>query len=568
MLKRKWILGLGIFGLSLLLQGNPVFAGLAETQDILEKLPVQHQGRIKPFLSFASESVLAITGSRSYQGMSPTLTVFQWMADPEDWETRPMISVGFRPLKKYFPALVKNKVSVQVIFGQQSFADFIDITLKKQAMKQALTTIEKEALSLYEKAYRFRQITHGEVPGWVPNPQDPRGGWLPLEWLKIKGHGEGADAIYPAEASAKAGEAWASLLQEIQKNPASEASTQRAGEFFDAMVSLAATRDMALDGGALKEEIIYGRLHPFGWAWRFYFMSFFLFLLLVHHPVKFLKTIPASSRNITAMIFYIAGFFFHSFGFYLRCVIAGRPPVTNMYESIIWVSWAVVLVATVLYALYRSSILVTVAGVVATFALIVAESFPAVLDPTVSPLVPVLRSNLWLTVHVLTITFSYGAFALAWALGHVVTTRYVIWPNRHQGNEALTQYLYRALQVGVILLASGTVLGGVWANYSWGRFWGWDPKETWALIALLGYMAILHARYAGWLDRFGIAAWSVAAFSLVVMAWYGVNYVLAAGLHSYGFGGGGAPYVISIFMADFIAMYVLSLYYKKRLNAK
>jgi len=91
----------------------------------------------------------------------------------------------------------------------------------------------------------------------------------------------------------------------------------------------------------------------------------------------------------------------------------------------------------------------------------------------------------------------------------------------------------------------------VWADYAWGRFWGWDPKEVWALIALLGYLALLHSRYVGWVGQFGLAAWSVFCFSLVVVAWYGVNFVLGAGLHSYGFGGGGQEYVGAVLLLQF-----------------
>jgi cytochrome c biogenesis factor len=105
------------------------------------------------------------------------------------------------------------------------------------------------------------------------------------------------------------------------------------------------------------------------------------------------------------------------------------------------------------------------------------------------------------------------------------------------------------MQFGVVLLAAGTILGGVWADYSWGRFWGWDPKEVWALIALLCYVTILHGRFAGWVTQFGFAAWSVIAFLSVIMAWYGVNFVLGVGLHSYGFSSGGfAP------MATFVGL--------------
>jgi cytochrome c biogenesis factor len=145
----------------------------------------------------------------------------------------------------------------------------------------------------------------------------------------------------------------------------------------------------------------------------------------------------------------------------------------------------------------------------------------------------------------MTITLSYAAFALAMGIGNITLGYYLLRNGDQNIISALTRFTYRAIQVGVLLLATGTILGGVWADYSWGRFWGWDPKEVWALVALLGYLAVLHARYAGWVRSFGLAALSVLCFSLIIMAWYGVNYVLGAGLHSYGFGGGGQAYVLS-----------------------
>jgi hypothetical protein len=116
----------------------------------------------------------------------------------------------------------------------------------------------------------------------------------------------------------------------------------------------------------------------------------------------------------------------------------------------------------------------------------------------------------------------------------------------------LNRFTYKAIQVGVLLLAAGTILGGVWADSSWGRFWGWDPKEVWALVALLGYLCVLHARFAGWVGQRGLPALSVACFSLVVMAWYGVNFVLGAGLHSYGFGGGGQGWVYAAVLIEML----------------
>ena len=118
----------------------------------------------------------------------------------------------------------------------------------------------------------------------------------------------------------------------------------------------------------------------------------------------------------------------------------------------------------------------------------------------------------------------------------------------------LSNFIYRAMQVGVLLIAAGTILGGVWADYSWGRFWGWDPKEVWALITLLVYLIPLHGRFAGWVSTFGLVVASVVCFLSVIMAWYGVNFVLGVGLHSYGFVEGGSQGIMSV-----IIMGVLSL---------
>ena len=128
-------------------------------------------------------------------------------------------------------------------------------------------------------------------------------------------------------------------------------------------------------------------------------------------------------------------------------------------------------------------------------------------------------------------------------IGHLNLGLYFFRPGEAVLFKNLSLFLYRALQVGTLFLAVGTLLGGVWASYSWGRFWGWDPKETWALIATLGYLAILHARMTGWIKDFGMAVGSLLGYLLVLMAWYGVNFVLGTGLHSYGFGSGGYWYV-------------------------
>lgn len=222
------------------------------------------------------------------------------------------------------------------------------------------------------------------------------------------------------------------------------------------------------------------------------------------------------------------------------------------------------------------------ASLVATFFWLLAWYTP-VLPKEFSPLQPVLRDNFWLTIHVLTIVSSYAAGALAWILGNIALAFYLFGRYRApvlagpDGKHRpaviialkpakrppaicadLSGYIYKTVQLAVLLLAAGTILGGLWADVSWGRFWGWDPKEVWALISCLVYLALLHARYAGWLNQFGLAAGTVAGASAITMSWYGVNFVLGEGLHSYGFveGSQGQWQVLSLLIVNwaFVAL--------------
>jgi ABC-type transport system involved in cytochrome c biogenesis permease subunit len=132
----------------------------------------------------------------------------------------------------------------------------------------------------------------------------------------------------------------------------------------------------------------------------------------------------------------------------------------------------------------------------------------------------------------------------------------------------LAGFIYKTFQVAVLLLAAGTILGGLWADVSWGRFWGWDPKEVWALVSLLAYLAILHGRYAGLFGDFGLAAGSVLGASAIVFSWYGVNFVLGAGLHSYGFGKGGQGEVFSAVAINWLFLGIAAFRYRLETQGK
>ena len=183
---------------------------------------------------------------------------------------------------------------------------------------------------------------------------------------------------------------------------------------------------------------------------------------------------------------------------------------------------------------------------------------------------PILRDNLWLAVHVVTIMASYATAAIALvlanvALGYYLFGRYRIQriphtPPAEAGTRRvpdtmcplLAGFIYTAIQITVLLLAAGTVLGALWADKAWGRFWAWDPKEVWALVSLLVYLLMLHARHIGWSGDFGMAAAGLLGFTAILFTWYGVNFLVGGGMHSYGAGAGGKWAVLAAIAVEWL----------------
>lgn len=285
----------------------------------------------------------------------------------------------------------------------------------------------------------------------------------------------------------------------------------------------------------LDLELTLERAQPFRWAW----------VLMLGAAILAAVHLATSGRAAywSGAALGLVSVGFQLFGFFCRVVLAGRPPVSNMYETVIWVAFMSSVFALVLELIYRRGVILLAGSLVSALGLVLADQLPLALDPKISPLVPVLRSNYWLTIHVLTIVSSYAAGTLAWGLGNVSLAMLAFGHPGRQGLRTLAQLTYRALQIAVLLLAAGTFLGGWWAVDSWGRFWGWDAKEVWALIALVCYVIPLHAKLIGWVRDFGLAVSAVLCYSAIVMAWYGVNFVLGTGLHSYGVGSGGPWWV-------------------------
>src|SRR6185295_9532349 len=293
----------------------------------------------------------------------------------------------------------------------------------------------------------------------VPHPTDPRGTWFSLRDL------DEADAA-PIMTIRTLRDA----LLRFAKDGDREHLGQAASALSKRLASMAPdTYPAAKD---LRREVHYNTFKPFRLAWLLYLLGFFSLLASL--------TLGGNFLGRAGLGLSFAAFVVHAYGMVIRSLISGRPPVTNMYESVIWVAWGAMLFALIFEAVYKVRYFAACASALAVICLILADNVP-ILNGAIDPLVPVLRDNMWLTVHVLTITLGYAAFTLAMGLGHLNLGLYFFAPGQTTLFKSLSLFLYRALQVGTLLLAVGTMLGGVWASYSWGRFWGWDPKETWAL---------------------------------------------------------------------------------------
>jgi cytochrome c-type biogenesis protein CcsB len=504
-------------------------------------LAIQDGGRRKPIDTFARETLIRITGRSTYTAKAGRKWrandfILSALLETRDWKSEPMVLISSGQL---IEQLGLDKTQRRFSFAQLSgSAELQRIASEARALKRAekpLDRLQQESLSVTDRLALLGNVMNGNALLIVPSPQRETDAWVVPDPATVAG--------YYNETQ------FAPAFAELTK-------TMRAYTQADTFNFSSAARQLQDNLRALSPSIYPQkrqlRLEYFYNHFEGFYRAIWCYgIALIILIAAQLRKGGGALQNLGVAIV-LLGLTFQASGIVMRCLIAGRPPVTNMYESIIWVSFAVTFFGMIFFARYRTPVYLLAALPVTLIALLLVHQMPIAMPSSIDPLVPVLRDNFWLTIHVLTITLSYAAFALAMGFGHILLWRYARNPAAARADAPMHFWLYRVLQLGVLLLAAGTILGGVWANYSWGRFWGWDPKETWALIALLCYILALHGRLAGWWTQFGLAVASVVCFLAVLMAWYGVNFVLGKGLHSYGFGIGGETYVATFIVLDLL----------------
>ncbi len=541
--------------------GDQMSAGKA-----LRSLPVQSGGRVQPFDTFARDSLRFVCGKSQFNKKPAVDVLVSWILLPEYWNKTRFIQVRSAVLKKSLKLdLGKIFFSPQELLQNKVFIQELIELKSRQENKTPLNEYFKSLQKLENRLSIYQAVQRGVLPGWAPAENAKNTSWRTLSELKndlqhlfqkiIKAYVSFVSAreLLLTKDEHKNGlskpGSFESLLQSHETSNPGEILQNKREELKTAIARFqkklkSGYPEYGAYSSVIFLELIYNSLNPFRLSWIFYLSGFvllFLFFLFRRNPRIF---------NQHNRLFYIAlascwipAFFLQGAGLFLRSLIMGRPPVTNMYETVVWVPWTAVIFGAFLWWRHKAFFAFVCACFVALFCLLLADSAPELLDGRLQPLEAVLRSNFWLMTHVLIITMSYSAFFLAFAIGDLLLFLFLKPKNQKNRLQTYVKCIDRSLQAGVVLLALGTILGGIWADYSWGRFWGWDPKETWALISLLGYLALLHGRLSGWIKEFGLAVGAVLMFFLIVMAWYGVNYVLGQGLHSYGFGSGGVEYV-------------------------
>jgi cytochrome c-type biogenesis protein CcsB len=446
--------------------------------EILKTLPVQHDGRVMPLDTLAREAVWTVTGSRTWQGQDPVATVLGWTFDPNTAANAPVVKIS-------------SDLAAAGGFAGASHVSFMQCVQNRaimQLMQQAHADeqadkprhgLGKEAEKLEGRLVTLKGFLDGAAILPVPaaNPQDP---WEPA-------HAHGAAEL-------------AYLLKDAR--PAAWPSVE-----------------------AIDKELLYNSARPARLSWW----------VLVAALVVSLVAWNSEKRWLDALAFVglVAGFAVMTWGIALRWQVAGRIPATNMYESLLFLAWGVGLFAVIAFAVMRNRMVVLNANVMAALTMILTDQLP--MDRFIHPAAPVLSGTPWLAIHVPIIMVSYAVLALGVVIAHM-QIGFTIFRKRQELIDKMSELLYWYTMVGTILLIAGILTGSIWAASSWGRYWGWDPKEVWSLVAWLAYIAILHAKWDKWIGPFSVAAISVVAFQTILMTYLGVNFVLAAGLHSYGFG--------------------------------
>ena len=558
--------------------------------DLLRRLPVQHEGRVKPFDTFARVELLALYGKSRIEGLSAPAWMLELMCDPAEAEKRRSFTIknpdaatalGLERHKDYHYSFTELRVGLskhidlirhhfeieqekRELIGRQliniysnasrfaelaqaldahrpnfelpspaiaeklGFDPLVPVSLfqlqsKYEALSQLLTeegeSAEHEEL-LEEAYYVVKAMQDFESGHTAPSPaftpdHHHEGPWLSPWGLIVHRHDDmGRDEKL---------QAWQKLFEAYPKEdtPAAKAALAAALEKLSA-ACLSDTREH------LKQtnlEVLYNDLGLFHKAVALYVLGFLL--------LGFSWLRPAGPWRRLALHVTFASCMIHGAGIVLRIVIQGRAPVSTLYETTLFVGIVLVGCALVLERLQKNGVGTFIASLAGAVLLYISFGYADDGDSMVT-LVAVLNSNFWLATHVTTIIIGYGTTLLAGLFGHIFIFQHCLRRKSLSDLKTMGRNMNGLSLFALFFTLFGTILGGIWADQSWGRFWGWDPKENGAMLIVLSLLVLIHGRIGGSFSAFTTACGLVLTNIVVALAWFGVN-LLNVGLHSYGF---------------------------------
>ena len=552
--------------------------------DAAAQVAVQEGGRVKPLGTVAHFALLQLSGRSTCRTADrEVLSSLEWLIglwrDPELTDTYPvfliesaeaMDAIGLAhtaPRMRFsyaqlFP--LKNAIGARV----QQWAQ-VDETLRTPAQTQVLRLAQN--LSLYESLRHFGAVFMAEAAwpeSWRTESNDVYTGFSYLlaaletrTWEEARneapaltavytrlGHMADALAIFPPEPGQDTWLTPADLIamaqvngQRVQPYAGLVAEFERAllkpreasGAFLPFNSEVRAKTPDSRELRQIPREVWLYKLSPFYYSLVLYVLAFLVATLAWVMPRR-------RWLHVVAFCLLTAPWLLHVYGIVLRCMIRGRPPVTTLYETLLFVTAVAAGVALLCELLVRRRIALVLGALLGATGLFLANRYAAVDGRDTMPsLIAVLNTNFWLATHVTSVTIGYAAGLLAGAMAHLYLLGNALGFKRHTPAvyRPLTRMVYGLLCFSLVFATIGTILGGIWANESWGRFWGWDPKENGALMIVLWELAIVHARQGGLIRAVGIHMAAVFGNIIIVFAWFGVN-LLGVGLHSYGFTSG------------------------------
>jgi cytochrome c-type biogenesis protein CcsB len=508
------------------------------------KLLVQtSKGRVEPVNTLASEIMRKVAKKSHWEGMSSTEVFLEMQASPEKWKNIAFIKVGNPELRKILN-IRENYISFNSLFnpatGEYKLNQLVQTAYEKKANTR--NKFDKEVINVDERANILMGVLSGTFLTIFPVPGDDNHKWIHIGESKLLGSQNEtfAQNTLSAYLVAVAQSDWITAKSQLNR-----------------LVSFQQTEGAKIipPKAKINLEVFYNNADIFGKLSKIYLLLGLIMLGINLVTIFKPKLKPGNVKRISVGLIFLL-FLIQTAGMGIRWYISGHAPWSNGYESMVFISWATCLAGILFYS--RSEITLSLTTLLAGLTLMVAGM--SWMNPEITPLVPVLKSY-WLIVHVAIITSSYGFLGISALLGML---NLILIVSRSKANAArvnltikeLVNVIDIALLVGLILLTLGSFLGGVWANESWGRYWGWDPKETWALVTILVYTFISHMhKIPGFRGSYAVSAAALVGFSSVLMTYFGVNYYLS-GLHSYA-QGEPAPIPAGVYIAAILVIILI-----------